>query len=405
MSNNFDSIIAEYWAKKLQIEHFKFNVYKYIGSTQYEATLSDGDVFNKSYFDAQDSELSVYTPQSDISVEDITTTNETLTVDQKFATAREYDRFQEVQNAFDIADEVAPKDAQRMANKMDYDCLAQIANAASTVDNGILDSDTADGVGIEPVPTNVIEIFARADRALEEQNISSTDRKAVMTPKLAQAVKEYLGGRDTDLGDKKVQDGNLNLSFMGYKLYVSNQMYATAVLSLVTNPSNGDTIVIDGITFTFVSSIGTTAGNVLIGGSVDVSRANLAALIGDPGTTSANQVGWATTHENYKKLTNRATATNDNSADTLTLTYKGRSNLAVSVSLTDPTDTWTANKTVANNFFCADMPVDRVNQIQPMVEITPRPLGFSRYVKRGMFYGEKMFRESTFKTVNVKTKI
>ncbi len=405
MSNTLDPIIEEIWAKKLQIEHFKFNAYKYIASTQYEAVLSKGDTFRKSYFDAQDEELSVYTPQSDIAVEDVAPTNESLTVDKLFAAAREYDKFQDVQTAYEIANEVAPKDAQRMSNKMDYDVLALIANAASTIDNGVLATNTADGVGIVPVTTNVLEVFAQADRKLEEQNITSTNRKAVLCPRFAQAIKQYLGGRDTQLGDKKLQDGNLNLSFMGYQLYVSNQIYATASLSIVTTMTNNDTITIDGITFTGKTTIGSTAGNFLVGVSADADRAALAGLINNPSTTDSNQVGWATIHQSYKKLTNRATVVNDNALDTLVLTYKGRSNLVVSQSLNDSTDKWTATLSVANNFFCADNPVDMVAQIKPMVEITPRPLAFSRYVKRGMFYGLKMFRENTFRTVNVLTKI
>lgn len=410
MSSNFDSVIEEYWATSLQVEHFKFNAYKFIVSTQYEAVLKSGDKFNKSYFDAQDEELAVYTPQSDITVEDATTTNEFLTVDKKFATAREFDKFVDVQTAFSTADQIAPKDAQRMSNKMDYDSLAEIANAASIVDSGYLSTGTADGVGIVPDPSNVVEIFSAADRKLDENNISSIDRKAVIVPRLAQAVKEYLAARDTKLGDDRVTDGNLNLKFMGYKLYVSNQMYATALFSLAGAPDDGNTVVIDGVTLTFKTALSAgpaVVGEVLIGVSVDTARANLAALINAPGTSTVQGTGFATTSAEYKKLLNRATATNDNGANTMVLTYKGRSNLAVSAVLTGAAaaDVWVATKTVAHNFFCADTPVDMVAQIKPMVEITPAPLRFSRYVKRGMFYGLKTFRENTYKMVAVKTKI
>jgi len=64
----------------------------------------------------------------------------------------------------------------------------------------------------------------------------------------------------------------------------------SAVLALATNPSNTETVTIQGQVFTFVSSIGTTEGNVLIGGSADATRANLAALINAPQTTTANGV-------------------------------------------------------------------------------------------------------------------
>lgn len=73
--------------------------------------------------------------------------------------------------------------------------------------------------------------------------------------------------------------------------------------------------------FTFVSSIGTTAGNVLIGGSADATRANLEALINAPHTTTAN--GVALTGARLKRFRARASAVNNNTADTLTVTFKG----------------------------------------------------------------------------------
>lgn len=53
---------------------------------------------------------------------------------------------------------------------------------------------------------------------------------------------------------------------------------------------NTETVIINGVTFTSVTNIGTTAGNFLIGANKEASLANLAALINDPTTTSTTQV-------------------------------------------------------------------------------------------------------------------
>lgn len=62
------------------------------------------------------------------------------------------------------------------------------------------------------------------------------------------------------------------------------------------NPSNGETVTLTingtACVFTFVTTIGSTPGNVLIGGNVAASRANLAALINAPGVTTANGVAF-----------------------------------------------------------------------------------------------------------------
>ena len=65
-------------------------------------------------------------------------------------------------------------------------------------------------------------------------------------------------------------------------------------LSLGTNPTNGQTLtlVINGtsVVITFVSSIGTTAGNVLIGASAAATIANLMGLLAHPLQTTSTQV-------------------------------------------------------------------------------------------------------------------
>jgi len=65
------------------------------------------------------------------------------------------------------------------------------------------------------------------------------------------------------------------------------------IYSLPNNPSNGNTmtLTINGtaITINFVSSIGSTAGNVLIGATIAATLVNLLGLLQNPGTTSSTQ--------------------------------------------------------------------------------------------------------------------
>lgn len=66
------------------------------------------------------------------------------------------------------------------------------------------------------------------------------------------------------------------------EVYVSGCLTTSRVLDLATQPTANDTVVIKGQTFTFVSSIGSTAGNVLIGVDVDTTRASFATLLNAP---------------------------------------------------------------------------------------------------------------------------
>lgn len=400
--NDTSSVVAAYWAKELQEEYMKRLTGQHVSRMNLQAVLKDGDTFKKSYLDLSNEELDVYTPGTDMPVETFTTTNENLSVNLAYGDARKFDDFESVQEGFDVAAAVAPKDADRLANRMDIAVLSEIANANQTIDNGILSGSTADNVGITVSTSNVVSIFSMATRKFEEVDVTDPRKKAIISPKFADVIQQYTAGRDTKLGDERLLDGSMG-QFMGYDLYVSNQLLGEAVLSMATQPTANDTVTIDSVTFTFVSPIGTTPGNVLIGANVDTTRASLAALLAAPGTTAADRVGFTTTSTSYKKLTNRIiSATNSNSADTLTVKYAGRSALVVSETLTDATDTWTSTKTTCDCFFSAGEPVDLVTQIAPKVEITRVPLQFGNYVKRGMLFGKKTFRDGTFREINVR---
>lgn len=126
-------------------------------------------------------------------------------------------------------------------------------------------------------------------------------------------------------------------------------------------------MVIGGVTFTFVSSIGTTAGNILIGADVDTTRASAATLINAPSTTTATGVALST--ENAKLFANQFSAVNSNSADTLTITAKGVGVLDVSETLTDGTDTWTAATQIQHNLFGVVGSPTLVIQADPEVQL------------------------------------
>jgi hypothetical protein len=65
-------------------------------------------------------------------------------------------------------------------------------------------------------------------------------------------------------------------------------------IALPTNPTNSQTLTLtingNAVVFTFVSAIGTAAGNVLIGASAAATAANLLALLNQPQTTTATGV-------------------------------------------------------------------------------------------------------------------
>ena len=91
---------------------------------------------------------------------------------------------------------------------------------------------------------------------------------------------------------------------MSFNIFVSNATPSSLALTLSTQPSDGDTFTINGLTFTFKTTLGTTPGNILIGGSAAASQTNLIAAFAAPFTTTANYYAQANTAANQNKLAN-----------------------------------------------------------------------------------------------------
>jgi len=106
--------------------------------------------------------------------------------------------------------------------------------------------------------SNILGVISASKKKLAKQNVPLTDLFGAISPEFETTLIEYGAGRDTPMGDGVNMDGAI-MDFYGFRLYRSNQLAGSAVLSLVTQPTANDTVTIAGQTFTFVSSIGTTA--------------------------------------------------------------------------------------------------------------------------------------------------
>lgn len=283
-----------------------------------------------------------------------------------------------------------------MSNQVDADILGEVFNATSTVDDGSIGGTAGNGIALST--SNILKVFGATKKALRFQNVPLDGAYGVLSPEFEDILVQYGIGRDTSMGDGVFTNGKIGTA-NGFELYVSNNTAGSAVLALATQPTANDTVTIEGVTFTFVSSIGTTAGNVLIGASADATRANLATLINAPATTTATGVALAT--QNARKFQACVTAVNDNTANTLTLKYKGVGTLTVSEALTDGTDTWTATKIKQHCLFGIKGNPVCVMQRTPSVMRKEEPKKLGANYLNGVLYGVKTFSDNAKQMVNV----
>lgn len=396
MANSLSAGFIEVWAKEYQTVFYKKNVAKQIADMSFQAQMKKGDTLDRVYRSDLSSSLAAYTRGTDITITDVTDTAETLSVNAQFAAGIYRDDFDAIQASLDFAEQYGKDMAVYASNQVDADVLGQWSVATSTVDDGTLGGTSGNGIVV--TTSNILKIFSQAKKKIKRLNIDDSNLFAVISPDVEQVLIEYGAGRDTVMGDGKNENGRIT-NFYGFDIFVSNQLGTSAVLSLATQPTDGDTVTINGVVFTFKTTLGTTAGNVYTVTNVDTTRANLAALINTPGTTTANGVALSVANQNIMR---NCTATNDNTADTLTLNYKGLGVLAVSETLTDATDTWTVGKTQQHLLMGQKGGTTIVMQKEPSIETKEEPKRFGKNILVGELYGFKTFADGAKRLVDVK---
>lgn len=394
MANSLSASFPEYWSRRMQMKHNKTDVFRAIVSMEEEAKLKNGDTVHRVYRSSLRGQN--YSRGSTFSVQDITNTDESLTVTSAKIVPFYVDDLDALQSNYREANQYADDAAVVLGNLIDGDVLGEYASASLSVDDG--DFGGTAGNGVTLATTNVLRMFTAANKKLNAQNIEKDGRFAVISPQVEAVLLEYLAGRESILGDSIGQNGHIG-KFYGFDLYVSNNLGWSGKLLVGTNPTANDTVTINGVTFTFVASIGSTAGNVLIGADATASITNLVTLINAPGSTTATGVALSTA--NQAKLDNvTATAV----AGGLTVAGKGVSYVAVSETLTASGDVWTAALQVQHNLFGRKGAIDLVIQQRPNVEIKDVPNQLGKNIAPWTLYGLKTFNEGASSMVDVKVR-
>jgi len=182
---------------------------------------------------------------------------------------------------------------------------------------------------------------------------NSTEKKfAVVNPYSASSLRSFLQNTGNNVADNVIVNGitsgvtKVGTTFSGVDVYMSNNLTHVAVLTMATQPTNGDTITINGVVITFLATMAGTAGSVHIASTVDITRANLAEFLtgtsfpGDTTEAEATDTGYtALSADDIGKLSRVSlTAVDAASPNTLTVTTLGT--LTVGETLTDATDAW-----------------------------------------------------------------
>ena len=403
-------------SKRMQVTRYSTPVFTAQASFEERANLNDGEAVVRPTFARLYSET--YTRGTDMTEQGYTEASETLTVNQIPGILLRVDDFDALQHKSNIQNRVAGDGVRAISKRIDSDYLGEVANATNTVDAG--DVGGTAGTGITLDTSNVLQVYSAALRKLQLEDVSISGQPdprpdagnmkpmgssgfANCNPNFYEKLSLSLAGRESAQGDMVGKNGYMS-SYFGFDNYITTNGSWTGVLSMATNPTDGDTLVINGVTITFQTTLTTATGaaEVHIASTVDITRANLVEFLNSAGAdseTEATDTGYSSVSAANQRLLANIVWTNSNSADTATGVAEGYGYIVVSETLTDATDAWTSE--ISHQMFGQKGAVDLVMQKEVGVKISDIPKQFGVYVKPRALYGLKTFTEGADALVKV----
>jgi hypothetical protein len=388
----FDNAYQEIFQKVL--------VAKEIANMRFKPTLTYGESVERVAYDISSVRVRTVTRGSASTIDSVTDSSELLTVNlEKEAVFHISDGEVKQAGPLNPGEVIGGQVAIKVAADFDARFFAEVLNSAYTFDNGDLTTLASTGTPFTEDSTTVPQMVARMPAKLRRNNQTLTNLCFVTDSYGAAAMTQYLLGKNIDLAGSVYANGYTG-DVSNAQMYVSENLTGTAVLGIATQPTDGDTVTINGIVFTFKTTLGVTPGNVLIGASADAANTNLTALINDPGTTTAQGVALSAANQVAITDTYKLSAVADTSANTMTITGIGAGALTVSETFTAGGDTWSLN--MVHGYFGKKGAIDAV--LQDMKEVDMRPTADRRGTNVFSSYlgGIKTFTDGSKKFLNVK---
>ncbi len=392
MANSLTAFNPAYWSKRMQIVRIKEPVYRALANFEERANLKNGDTVHRPYR----SSLLVqsYTKGTSVTVQDVTATDESLSVGTTKIVPFYVDDLDQLQNKWDTVNSFADDAGRELEAFIDGDFLGEVANALDTIDDGDIGGTAGNAIVLSS--SNVLKVFAAASKKLTNQmkggKMSMTDRFAVITPTVLQILTEYLAGKDTALADKVADNGRIGM-FLGFELYLSVNTRYSATWTPADQPSDNDTVTINGVVWTFETGTIDAAGEVKSETDLETTLTNLKNALNSPGT-GISAKHFAVSAANQKLLQGLvATST----ATALSIVMEGAGEVVVSAS--SAADLWSA--TTAHLMFGKKKCVDLVIQKEPNVVFKDVQDKLGRNVLPWTLYGLKTFVEGAQMMVNV----
>lgn len=378
-----DDARQEFWGD-LQVDLFVANSAVFLANTSLEDLIrTDGRKAHKPILSHP--QVGTYTPHSDISFETKTSTKQTLEVDTFEYAAEDIDITEEKQTPYNLLEHSLQSIRKGLNNRIEQEFNSNITSADHNINNG---------TALEVTSANILDILEEAEGKLGafDAPYETAMRACVLGPRTVAKLRRAKSDRESRLGDSTLANGVVG-PWQGWTVVQNNNLPWSATLGLATQPTDGDTVVISGVTFTFKTTLGSTAGQVLIGASAATARANLKSAVEGGGTPGTDYVALSLRNQFllYRKRNIACTSAAN-------MAFTGFGDISVSETLTDATDGWSAQK--VESVFMIRGAIDMVVQFMDL-KIGDKEKGFATLPKGIIGVGTQMFDDGKVLAVNL----
>lgn len=380
---------------------------KSVGNTRFEPNMKFGDTVTRFVLDLSNVRVRSFTNLTDQTVDPLGDSTENMTINVQVGAVFPIARLEKIQaGPLNPAMEAGKQVAIKVAQHLDAVVLAETRNGFADFDTGNLTTSASNGTPITLSSTTVPQMVTQTYAKLFSNNASMTNLCWVLDPFSISQIAQYPIGKDLT-NQNTVFINGFSGNVFGAEVYASNNLTGEAVLTSTGSFTDTQTITIGNgavsVTFTTVTAIGSTAGNVLIGANAAATLTNLAAAINNPSTTSSTQV--ALSAADQIKLVDilgigsarpngiAAVAT----ATTLTIVGLGSSRLVVTETQTNAS--WTSN--FIHCYYGMKGAVDVAVQDQPEVETRDEAKQLTTNIFNNVVAAVKTYTDGTQKFLDV----
>ncbi len=275
MANALTALNPEIWKPMLQDYLNNMLVARKICNVKCEQYLKAGDQVNFPY--VSDVRVQSYTQGTDLTMDDLTAVQDSLTVDQSKAATFILDPVQERQALANYGIDLARQSAYVLSNNIDQAVIQTgVTNANNTIAGGSLTAAT--------LQTQMTNAMAQLFR----NNATDGPMWALLDPERCALLTQTFIANGFAVADSTLRNGFKGRAY-DFDVYCSNNLPSSVVLTVDTQPTATDTFTIGGYTWTCVADGATpTAGQVRIGANLADFQAIFLTLISGATPPSAS---------------------------------------------------------------------------------------------------------------------